>query len=200
MPQIRCRAARQFFGGQNSTPHLDPLRIELFLPNDPHPAAPPSPAPASEGISVRGGEDGPGQTPRPFHWKPVPVFLSERNLSYPLFLISDCPAMLRLCSRPGNYFQAEARMEGNGTARSEFFSFGPAHPASPPVIGPHRADGFQPLGIWGATCFTGFSPCFCPKAGQPGLILRQQATFTPSKAASSLCFVTKQQCFVTEQL
>ena len=63
-----------------------------------------------------------------------------------------------------------------------------------------RCTQFQSLGIWRAACFTGFSPCFCPKAGQPGLILRQQATFTPSKAASSLCFVTKQQCFVTEQL
>ncbi len=39
MPQIRCRAARQFFGGQDSTPHLVPL-------------------------PVRGGEDGPDQTPK----------------------------------------------------------------------------------------------------------------------------------------
>src|ERR1035437_4764326 len=52
-----------------------------------------------------------GQKPRPFHWKEVPVFLSERKFSYPLFLLGslrwisarrpDCGAMLRPCPRLG---------------------------------------------------------------------------------------------------
>jgi len=47
--------------------------------------------------------------------------------------------MLRLCFRRGNYFQGEAEMEDNEYNPFRFFSFGPTHPASPEVIGPHWA-------------------------------------------------------------
>jgi hypothetical protein len=35
-------------------------------------------------------------------WKAVPVCPSERNLSYPLFLVVDYEAMLRPCFNRGN--------------------------------------------------------------------------------------------------